>query len=303
MSDLIHTPYSGKDYEFLFNDPAGTLKDSAFEALRHKNVFRYRAKTIKSGNVVEIEIYPIWNTQNETRSAKARTTRQAQEKVNDRNSKKALTRIIDNNFGKDDHHITLTYRWDELPDEAQALRDMQGFIKRVRYYHKKNGLLDAKGRPDLKYVYVIEFADGDGRRKRIHHHVIMNGRAPRKDVKSLWPHGRASVDELEPENGTLEGLARYIIKQPNQTKQTKRWQASRNLKPPKVTVSDTKLSKKQAERLAADVKAAAPQIFSKLFRDYNLDVCTVKTSEFVAGAYIYAKMHKEQAEKRKGVGG
>jgi len=123
MSGCISAPYSGKNYEFLFNDPAGTLKDRAFEVLRHKNVFRYRTKTIKSGGVIEVEIYPVWNTQNETRRAKTYATRKAQENVNDRNSKKALTRIINNNFKKDDYHITLTYRGD-LPNEDKALRDI-----------------------------------------------------------------------------------------------------------------------------------------------------------------------------------
>ena len=277
--------YSVQDYEFLFNTPAGELKEGAFEALRHKNVFRYRAKTITSGDVVEIEIFPVWNTQNEVRAAKANTTKEAQANVNDRNTKKALIRKINTNFTKEDLHVTLTYGRGELPNEEQARRDMRNFIRRVRDYRKRNGL------PELKYVYVIEFSDGDGRRTRVHHHVIMSG-MDRQAVKSLWPYGRASVDELEPEDGSLEGLARYITKQPNQTKQTKRWQASRNLKPPKITTADTKLSRCQAERLAEDVKAAAPQIFGKLFSDYALDLCTVKSSEYVAGAYIYAHMHK-----------
>ena len=285
--------YSGQDYEFLFNTPSGELKEEAFEALRHRNVFRYRAKTIKSGDIVEIEIFPVWNTQNEIRAAKANTTKEAQKNLNDRNSKKGLIRKINTNFTEDDVHATLTYGRGELPNEERARRDMRNFIRRVRDYRKKKGL------PELKYVYVIEFSDGDGRRTRVHHHVIMSG-MDRQAVKSLWPYGRASVDELEPEDGSLEGLARYITKQPVGGKQTKRWMASRNLKPPKITTADTKLSRRQAERLAEDVRSAAPQIFGKHFSDYALDLCTVKSSEFVAGAYIYARMHKDTAGKRRG---
>ena len=100
----------------------------------------------------------------------------------------------------------------------------------------------------------------------------------------MWPHGRVTVEELQPENGTLAGLAWYITKQPRQTRQTKQVAYSRNLKKPKKTESNHKLSRKQAERLATDVKAAAHVIFGKSFPEYILDQCTVRSSEFVAGA-------------------
>ena len=286
--------YSGKSYEFLFNDYAAGISEDAFEALRHKNVFKYRTRIIYCGDTAEIEIFPIWNTKTEARAAKANTTKEAQAAVNERNAKKALYRKINTNFTKDDFHITLTYRNHELPDEPQALKDMQNFIRRVRHHYKKRGL------PTLKYVYVIEFADGDGRRKRIHHHVIINGGAARNEIKALWHFGRVGVDELEPEDGSLEGLARYITKQPNQTKQTKRWQASRNLKPyTKKRENNHVMSKRQAERMAKDHEAAAPLLFGKLMPDYVLDGCTVKRSKFVAGVYINARLHLESATTTK----
>lgn len=282
-------PYSAKNYEFLFDQMCGQLTESAFEALRHKDVFRYRAATIKSGEVLEVEVYPLWNTKNEVRRAKANTSREAQRNLNDRNAQKKLIRKINTNFTPDDLHVTLTYKRGVLPDEEQARKDIRNFIRRVRNYRRKHGL------PELKYVYVIEFYNGDGRRMRVHHHVIMSG-MDRKEVKELWPHGSARVDELEPEDGTLEGLARYITKQPTASK---RWQASRNLKEPAITTADTKISKKQAERMAQDMEAAAPLIFSKLFPEYDFDDCTVKGSKFVAGAYIYAKMHKRPQPPKK----
>jgi len=249
----------------------------------------YRAKTITSGAVLECEIFPLWDTYNTVRVAKEHTTREAQANLNDRNARKKITRLIDTNFTPEDLHVTLTYGKGELPDEEQARRDMRNFIRRVRDYRRKHGL------PELKYVYVIEFTDGDGRRTRVHHHVIMSG-MDRKVVKSLWDKGRARVDELDPEDGTLEGLARYITKQPNKRK---RWQASRNLKEPKITWADTKLSRRQAERLAEDVTAAGPLIFGKLFPGYSFNGCRVWRSDFVAGAYIYAKMNRAPP-KRKG---
>ena len=285
-------PYSGYNYEFLFTKPWGELKAEAVESVRNKNVFRYRAKTIKSGDVLEIEIYPVWNTQNEIRAARANTSRAAQINLNERNAKKSLIRKVNTNFTDQDFHVTLTYRGDVMPDEAQARRDMRNYIKRVRNYHKSLEL------PPLKYIYVIEFSSGDGRRTRVHHHVIISSRAGRETLKRLWYHGRATVDELQPEDGTLEGLARYITKQPGKHTQTKRWACSRNLKPyDKLTTSDNKISKRQAETLAADMKTAAPDIFNKIFDNYTLNTCEVKGSEYVAGAYIYAKLYKTQIWK------
>ena len=290
--------HNSRGYEILFNAPAGEITEQAFEKLRHENVFRYKTRTIKSGDILEIEVFPVYRDYKDAnRALKQNATKEAQAKLNERNALRALCRKANANFTKDDLHVTLTYKKGVLPDEKKALKDMQGYIRRVRYCRNKKGL------PELKYIYVIEFFDGDGRRTRVHHHVIMSG-MDRLVVKSLWPHGeRVNVDELVPENGSLEGLARYIAKQPGVKggKQSKRWQASRNLIPyTKKTESEHKLSKKQAERLASDVKGAAPQIFAKHFSEYALDECTVKSSEFVAGAYIYAKMHKDAGSKNCG---
>ena len=72
-------PYNSAKYEFLF-DLSGENTERAFDRFRHRNVFRYRTRTIKAGNVLEVEIFPIWNTQNEVREAKKHTTREAQKK-------------------------------------------------------------------------------------------------------------------------------------------------------------------------------------------------------------------------------
>ena len=283
--------YSGKNYEYLFNTPSGNINDNAFEALRHKDVFRYRVVTITSGSVVEVEAFPLWRDYDNSglRAAKLADTREAQKEVNRRNISKRTARRMDTNFTEEDLHVTLTYgSGAPLPDEKQAREHMRKFIRKARDYRKKHGLTS------LKYIYTIEFSNGDGRRTRVHHHVVMSG-MDRYAVKSMWPHGRVTVEELQPENGTLAGLAWYITKQPRQTRQTKQIAFSRNLKPhTSRTESNHKLSRKQAERLATDVKAAAHVIFGKSFPDCVLDQCTVRSSEFVAGAYIYAKMHKDR---------
>jgi hypothetical protein len=299
--------HSAENYEFLFNKSAGNLQGNIFETLGHKNLKLYRTKTIKSGQVVECEIYPIWNTRNEVRKAKKAVTKKAQKALNNKNAVKALTRKINANFTEKDTFLTLTYRDNFLPTKEQAKKDIRNFIRRARDRFKKYNL------PEFKYIYVIEFYNGDGRRTRVHHHVIMSGMnrpgsvmttEERSALKSLWKLGGITADELRPENGSLEGLARYITKQPANSKH---WQGSKNLAEPKVTVSDTKISLRKAERIAHDITNEAPRIFAKPFPDCDFDECIVKRGDFVSGVYIYAKLHKTPqkppAKKPKSKGG
>ena len=274
-------PYSSKDYVFLFDQQA---QETAIEALHHKDVYRYRVKTIKSGDQLECEIYPIWATRNEVRNAKKKTTREAQKNLNERNSKKEFVRKVNENFTQQDLELTFTYD-DEtpLPNESEARRDIRNYLRRIRDFRKKNGM------SELKYVYVIEFTgDGGREKKRIHHHVFMSG-MDRDEAEKIWGKGWANSRRLQPDEYGLEAIARYIVKEPHNGK---RWCCSKNLKPPRESVADTKLSKKQAERLAKDVEAAGPEIFRKLYPGYEYLDCEVKRSDFVAGAYIYTRMHK-----------
>ena len=285
-------PYNSEKYAFLF-DQSEELTEAAFERLRHKDVFRYRARTIKAGNILEVEVYPIWNTQNEARRAKAATTREAQRNLNDKNARKKLIRKINANFSEEDLCVTLTYK-DHVPDETEARRDIRNYIRRVRDYRRKNGL------PEMKYVYVIEFGGSDGRRKRVHHHVIMSG-MDRDVAEALWnARGWANARRLQPDEYGLEALARYMTKEPNGGK---RWSASRNLVEPKMTVADTKISMRKVEEMATDFEEKPAAIFGKLFPDYDFNNCDVRHSTYVAGAYIYARLHRKTApppsEKKK----
>ena len=117
-------PYNSAKYEFLF-DLSGENTERAFDRFRHRNVFRYRTRTIKAGNVLEVEIFPIWNTQNEVREAKKHTTREAQKNLNDKNAKKKFIRKINANFTEEDLCVTLTYSNGFVPDEEQARRDIR----------------------------------------------------------------------------------------------------------------------------------------------------------------------------------
>ncbi|EQB20082.1 hypothetical protein UNSWDHB_2668 [Dehalobacter sp. UNSWDHB] len=276
-------PYTSEKYEFLF-DNNEELTEAAFERLRHRDVFRYRAKTIKSGDVLEVEVFPIWATQTEVKKAHSGSTRQAQRNLNEKNAKKRIIRKINANFAENDLAVTLTYK-NFVPDQEQARRDIQNYLRRVRAYRRKNGL------PELKYVYVIEFTGDQGRtKKRVHHHVIMSG-MDRDIAEGLWGSGWVNTKRLQPDEYGLEAITRYMVKEPNGGK---RWCASRNLKEPQETKADTKISKRRVQEMATDFDNAPAAIFGKLFPDYEFNDCDVRHSDFVAGAYIYARLHRKK---------
>ncbi len=268
--------YSSEFYEAIF-----TAASHSKAGKRRGNIANYRVKTITSGNVVEVECYPIWNTQAEVKRARAATTREAQRELNARNARKRFIRKVNANFTEADICVTLTYAGAFLPDEAQARRDIRAYIRRVRSYGRRRNL------PELKYVYVTEYGGKDGKR-RVHHHVILSG-VDRDAAETLWNgKGWANARRLQPDEYGLERIARYMLKE---TGRKKRWCASKNLANPKVTVADRKISRRQAEKIAGDMQGKAGEIFARLYPKCNYNECEVRTSEFVSGAYIYAKLH------------
>lgn len=250
------------------------------EMLRDKNLLRYRVKTIKSGPILECEIYPIWKTPRAYSSKRKNATRKAQERLNIKNAKKKLTRLINTNFSEKDIWATFTYSKESLPASMdEAKKDMVNYIRRLSRYIKKNNL------EPLKYIYVTECG-----KKRVHHHIIMNF-PDREKAEEIWDKpGRKQTRRLQPDDHGLEGLARYIGKGPAD-KNEKKYTCSKNLTKPTITTADTKLTKRKAEELARNPGLAA-EVFENLYKGYGYLDMKVSFSDFVPGAYIYTKMKK-----------
>lgn len=279
-------------YEYLFNQDltASNLRDVATE-----HVFRYRTKTIKSGpELLECEVFPIWNTRSEMQKARAAVTREAQRQVNERNAGKKLDRLVNTNFTGKDLFLTLSYGEDP-PNAEQALKDIQNYIRRVKAWRKREGI-----KTELKYIYVIEWEDEPGEKPiRIHQHLFISGGMDRDKLEEIWTRGRANSRRLQPDDFGLSDIARYVIKNP---KTAKRWYSSRNLTQPRITNSDTKLSRRKAMRIAEDFNDSAAAILYKAYPGYSLVDIRIRSSEFVSGMYIYARMIKAPAgwwERRK----
>jgi hypothetical protein len=280
-------PYSSELYLDIFDKAYEDSREEKFESLRTKNIFTYRVKTIKSGNMLECEIYPIWKRKSEvSRAKKEMSTRKAQKNLNDKNAKKNIIRLMNANFNERDLAMVLSYKG-KPPDENQARKDIQNYIRRIRDYRKKHGL------SDLKYIYVIEFETEGNNKKRIHHHLIMND-MDRDIAEKLWNSGYANSKRLQPNEFGLEGIARYICKDP---KGSKRWCASRNLDEPKVTIADHKITRNQAAKIARN-QNEAHLIFQKIYKGYIFNDLSVKFNDFVSGAYLYARMRMDETKPK-----
>lgn len=243
----------------------------------------YRTRTTVAGPRLEAEVYPIFGRDTSATLRRAKKTNVTPEKVQRLNRERAvrhLVQLADANFGEQDIHLTLTYR--NAPTYERARKDMRNFCLRLKRAREKAGL------PELKYIYTIE-GDDDGKKERIHIHMLTNGDMDRAEVERIWEKGWANADRLQPDENGLEAIARYLVKQ---QKNRKKWCASRNLKQPKSRTSDSRCSRGQVKRIAFDMRNEAKAQMEKIYPGYQFVSCQVRYSDIVDGAYIRCIMRR-----------
>lgn len=234
------------DYENYYETPINHLEDKEIEDLLKTNKLKYHyiTKTVKSGNQFEVEIYPLFSKKDFNKfHPRKKPTRLSQKYLNDRNARKYFIRLVNTNFNENDWVIHLTYSNDKLPKSIkEAERNVYNYIRKINRRRKKLGLANAK------YIYVTEY---DPEKKiRCHHHLIIEDGIDRKIMKKLWTNGtRTKIEELEPDEYGLTGLAMYLSKDP---KGKKRWKSSKNLKKPVERKSYTVFSNKKIRNMVDD---------------------------------------------------
>lgn len=282
---VSYTPDRTYDLDEVF-----AYEDSSNERLQllgDKNIVKYRTKTIKSGDVVECEVYPIWNSKASlSRAPKSKKSRPAQKNLNDKNALKYVIRLVNANFTDKDIWGTFTYETRKLPKTVEdADKTFSNFIRRLKYYADRHGF------PPVKYVYWTEFESDEKKGKhRVHHHIITN--FPDRDVaEKLWRNGaRTQTRRLQADESGYEGAVRYCMKDP---KGTKKYKASKNLQKPIVSIADTKFTRRKVERIVRGEENAV-DIFEKLYTGYDMIHYEHKLSEYVTGAYLYVKMSRRR---------
>lgn len=267
-------------------------EDSNDDLLSHlgdKDIIHYRTKTIKSGNIIECEIYPIWSTSQSSRVQKAKESREAQKKLNEKNAVKKVIRLLNANFTDNDIWGTFTYEPAKRPNTIEeAQKEMSKFIRRLKYQCTKLGY------DPLKYVYVTEVVDDEEKNKHhVHHHIVMN--FPDRDLaESLWKNGaRTQTRRLQADESGYEGMARYIMKAPQGSK---RYVCSRNLIQPKITIADYKFSRARVNKLINN-EISPSEVFEGMYEGYEFIEMKTMLSDYVSGAYVYAKLSAKKQRR------
>ena len=273
--------YSAESLENLYDISCPPVKAA-------RGVDGYRLKTIAAGQMVECEIYPLWSTRPKTRRAKTSVSCEAQARLNNVNSIKRLTRLINANFNENDIWLTLTYNSHSLPDSIEsAQRDTANYIRRLRRAAERAGY------PALKYIIVTETHESDNTPVRIHHHMIINF-SDRDTAESLWHAGRTQARRLQPDEFGFEGLARYLSKHKssNNRRVSKRWRSSNHLIQPKVTINDRRVKRSHMNSIARSSEAERRDYFERLYPGCIYLDCRVRFSDYVPGAYLYVRMRR-----------
>lgn len=300
-------------YEILYNLPEGEYSD--------REIGSICTRTIQAGDSLEIEAFPVIRIDQGAKvEARRRRTSAAQERLNLENRRKRVRRLLEANFHAGDWALHPTYdygfvdrsfsnledvkrEWKQagIPEtEDDTKRKMDNLIRRFKRRIRRKG-----GNPqDFKYIYVIECKrkqfDGDFNAlpPRYHYHMVISsmGLLDVEDINELWPYGRSDARPLDFRFNGLEALAKYIVKD-HLRANSKRYRHSQNLREPEIRTSYRKISKRRAARIAEDVRGCAKEILEGIYAGYALEDCIVKYSDFVAGAYIYARMRRQAPNK------
>lgn len=265
---------SSEKYLSIFEQatPAGDSRRALRQGLKG-----YRCKTYKAGPRLECEIFPIWDTRSQVRAAKKHMSRPAQIRLNAWNRQKVIARYLNANFYAGDFWGTFTYDDAHLPkSDEEAQKNIANFIRCIKRRAKKKGI-------ELRYLYVT---GGD----RYHHHLVISAGLDRTEIEQLWKGGgRTQMRILQPDKMGLTGLAMYIGQGKNIKK---RWGHSQNLRYPKPTVADGKITRRRAEKLAL-AESEARAFFERAYPGYAFGDMRARYSPYVAGVYLYIEMWRE----------
>lgn len=182
--------YVHYDYETAYKNSLDKMEEANEERILKEGKVKsiYATKEIRSGDQLEVEIYPEFTKGQKDQipdEGKRKRQRQAQKNLNDKNSKKMCERVIGENFTDRDIWATFTYTDENMPASMEvATKNMQNYIRRLNYQRKKQGLSNAR------YVYVTECSE----KGRWHHHIVMDGDVDMDTVEAVWNLGRKTLN-------------------------------------------------------------------------------------------------------------
>lgn len=281
----VYVPY---DYEATYMNSLDKMEEANEERILKEGKVKsiYATKEIRSGDQLEVEIYPEFTKGQKDQipdEGKRKRQRQAQKNLNDKNSKKMCERVIGENFTDRDIWATFTYTDDNMPASMEvATKNMQNYIRRLNYQRKKQGLSNAR------YVYVTECSE----KGRWHHHIVMDGDVDMDTVEAVWNLGkRNEIRRLQRDENGLVGMARYITKEKSKKgKYQKTWCASKGLRKPKEKVNHYKTKQKDVDRIVKGDLNVCDHLMKWYGDKYDFAEAEVKYNTFNGRFYIYGRM-------------
>ncbi len=293
---MTYIPY---DYEAAFNKQIETIHEYFVEQMI-KNKFKctYACKEITAGEQFEIEIYPEFSKLSDVPESGRikKDNSSAQKNLNDKNARKYVERLLNQNFDTSDIWITLTYSNGEEPKSMEeALRNMQNYIRRINYRRGKRGL------PPAKYIYITEHSPDE--EIRWHHHLVMDGMLDMDMVEATWKKGRRNeTRRLEKDEYGLSGMSHYITKEKDRRKGEKRWNSSTNLKQFRVrkvyhkkkgSSGNYSLVGKFVNEMVKDYEVLKKQMLS-WYPSCDFTAAEVYFNDFNGMFYIHTRMKKRK---------
>ena len=291
------------DYELLYDLPDGEYDGRGIDGVR--------TVTIRAGRSLEVMCHPIVKlTPEARREARERRSTPAMMRLNARNAERHMMRLMEMNFTPRAWVVTGTYAYpsedygmcnlEELADEYEK-RGLPWELERMRM-DVRNFLNKLKRRmpKGSGLRWIVRHEEGknppaEGLPPKYHWHALIEGEGvTREMIDSCWPHGHTTCEAFEMRDDGPARLAKYFCKQKAEGRTGKSWWShSRNLKAPVPKVSERRLSRRRLARIAADIQHSGREIFEALYPGYKLvELPDVRYSDFVSGAYIYARMRR-----------
>lgn len=255
----------------------------------YKGRYFIRQTVYVCGDYMDADIYPVFQPAGKRRK-KCKPTSKIQQRLNQKNAERRITRLVHTNFTGKDIALHLTYT--TPPDSPeQAKRDLYNYIRRVKRMRKKLGL------PALKYISCTETGKKSG---RVHHHLILSGGMDRDMLEELWGKGFANSKRLQFGPDGVTGLAHYIVKD---REFYKRWNCSKNLEQPVPKVIDRGITMDQVAEMEETIERHQEHAyFEGMFQGYLLTDAEFMRNGVNRGAYIHIEMRRTTAGKTPAAG-
>lgn len=306
------TVYIEYDYEEAYQKQIENLEEDIIKRMMKDRKVRYvyATKEIRSGEQLEVEIYPEFTRRQQEdipEEGRKKKGRQAQRNLNEKNSRKQCERTINANFTNEDIWATFTYSQENAPASMEVAKsDMKNYIRRLNYQRKKKGL------PNARYVYVTECGD----KGRWHHHIVMDGDIDMDTVERLWTLGkRNQVRRLEKDENGLVGMAKYITKPKGKGKGKKQgedngegkyqktWTPSKGLKKPKEDKNHYKTKQSHVDSMVNGTLKVEDHMKKWYAAEgYTFSEAEIRYNKWNGQYYIYARMRKPEEKKKGGDG-